>query len=146
MSQVFPEPTVGGLIQRSDGRVLLCESNKWPENYTVPGGHVELGETCEEALVREIKEEVGLDIKVLDLLSIQQVIYPNEFWKRAHFIFFDYLCAVDGNQTVNVDTKEIQNTIWASPRDALGLKVDRYLRHFIMRYLDRNVPFAVSWK
>lgn len=146
MSQIFPEPTVGGLVQRSDGKVLLCESHKWPGKYTVPGGHVELGETCEEALVREIREEVGLKIEVLDLLSIQQVIYPNEFWKRAHFIFFDYLCAANGIQTVKVDMEEIQNTVWVNPKDALDLKIDRYLRHFIMRFLDRSIPFVISWK
>ena len=78
---------MGALIVNDDGRVLLCESHKWPDIYTVPGGHVELGETVEEALKREIKEEVGLDVKVEELLSIQQVIYPKEFWKEAHFVF-----------------------------------------------------------
>ena len=146
LSQVFPEPTVGGLIQRDDGTVLLCDSHKWPGLYTVPGGHVELGETCEEALVREIKEEVGLEIAVTELLSIQQVIYPKEFWKRAHFIFFDYLCKVEGNQAPTVDENEIQAVIWASPKDALNLNIDRYLRHFIERLLDRSKPFIVSWR
>jgi len=147
MDQIFPEPTVGGLIQREDGRVLLCDSHKWPGLYTVPGGHVELGETCEEALVREIKEEVGLDIKVMELLSIQQVIYPKEFWKHAHFIFFDYLCSAQGNQIPRVDSNEIQGVIWTAPPDALKLKIDRYLRHFIARLLDpKSTPFVVSWR
>jgi phosphoglycolate phosphatase len=146
VSQVFPEPTVGGLIQRNDGTVLLCDSHKWPGLYTVPGGHVELGETCEDALVREIKEEVGLDIKVLELISIQQVIYPKEFWKRAHFIFFDYLCSAEQNQDPIVDSNEIQSTIWVKPRDALRLNIDRYLKHFIQRLLDKeHAPFIVSW-
>jgi len=147
MSQVFPEPTVGGLVQREDGLVLLCSSHKWPGFYTVPGGHVELGETCEEALVREIKEEVGLEIQVLDLISIQQVIYPREFWKRAHFIFFDYLCSIKGNPTPVVDSNEIQSTIWVRPQDALKLNIDRYLKHFIGRILDKeNTQFIVSWR
>lgn len=147
MDQVFPEPTVGGLIQKEDGLVLLCNSHKWPGLYTVPGGHVELGETCEEALVREIKEEVGLDIKVKELLSIQQVIYPREFWKRAHFIFFDYLCTMEGNQIPKVDSNEIQDTIWVSPEDALKLNIDRYLKHFLARLLGRdNSQFIVSWR
>jgi phosphoglycolate phosphatase len=146
LSQIFPEPTVGALIRREDGKVLLCDSHKWPGLYTVPGGHVELGESCEEALVREIREEVGLDIKVVDLVSIQQVIYPNEFWKKAHFIFFDYLCTVDENQTVKVDANEIQSTIWTDPKDALTLNIDRYLRHFLMRLLDKSLPFSVTWK
>jgi phosphoglycolate phosphatase len=147
MTQVYPEPTVGGLVQRDDGKVLLCDSHKWPGLYTVPGGHVELGETCEDALVREIKEEVGLDIKVQELISIQQVIYPKEFWKKAHFVFFDYLCIAEGNQTPKVDSNEIQSTIWVGPKDALGLNIDRYLKHFIRRILDReNTPFIISWR
>ncbi len=145
--QVFPEPTVGALIQNDEGKILLCESHKWPGLYTVPGGHIELGETAEEALVREIKEEVGLDIKVVELLSIQQVIYPKEFWIRSsHFIFFDYLCKASGNQTVRVDADEIQLTIWTEPENALALKIDRYLEHFIKRLLNRSAPFIVSWK
>lgn len=133
-------------MQREDGKVLLCNSHKWPGLYTVPGGHVELGETCEEALVREIKEEVGLDIRVVDLISIQQVIFPTEFYRRAHFIFFDYLCAMDGDQSVKVDAKEIQQTIWTTPKEALGLNIDRYLRHFLNRLIDKSAPFNMSWK
>ena len=145
--QQFPEPTVGGLIQRQDGTVLLCDSHKWPGLYTVPGGHVELGETCEDALVREIKEEVGLDVSVLELVSIQQVIYPKEFWKKAHFIFFDYLCASSNSQEPKVDSNEIQTVIWIKPREALELNIDRYLKHFIGRMLDReSYPFIVSWR
>lgn len=145
--QVFPEPTVGGLVQRRDGKVLLCNSHKWPEIYTVPGGHVELGETCEEALKREIKEEVGVDIRVKELVSIQEVVYPKEFWKKAHFIFFDYLCELEReDQPVVVDANEIQSTIWVDPREAFSLPIDRYLNHFISRMLDHSAPFMVSWK
>jgi mutator protein MutT len=147
LNQIFPEPTVGGLIKRDDGHVLLCDSHKWPGLYTVPGGHIELGETCEEALVREIKEEVGLDVEVIELISIQQVIYPKEFWKHAHFIFFDYLCRAQGNQTPVVDSNEIQATIWVSPKEAMQLNIDRYLKHFIRRILDPgNTSFIVSWR
>ena len=144
--QIFPEPTVGGLIVNDEGKVLLCDSHKWPNVYTVPGGHVELGETFEEALKREIKEEVGLDVVVSELLSIQQVIYPKEFWKKAHFVFLDFICKSEGNQTVRVDRNEIQATIWVDPREALNLNIDRYLRHFLLRYNDRSVPFLVAWR
>ncbi len=146
-AQIYPEPTVGALIQNSEGKILLCDSHKWPGIYTVPGGHVELGETCEDALIREIKEEVGLEIGILELLSIQQVIHPKEFWRNdVHFIFFDYLCRVEGNQAVKVDSDEIQSTIWVAPKEALNLNIDRYLRHFILRLIDRTKPFLVSWR
>ena len=145
--QVFPEPTVGALIQNDEGQVLLCDSHKWPGIYTVPGGHVELGETCEEALVRECKEEVGLDIEVIELLSIQQVIHPKEFWRNdTHFIFFDYLCKTHGKQEAKVDADEIQSIIWVDPKDAFNLKIDRYLKHFLLRLVDKSTAFSVAWK
>jgi ADP-ribose pyrophosphatase YjhB (NUDIX family) len=148
LKQLFPEPTVGALIQNDQGKVLLCDSHKWPGIYTVPGGHVELGETCEEALVRECKEEVGLDVDVVELISIQQVIRPKEFWRSdVHFIFFDYLCKAKGNQDAKVDSDEIQDVIWVGPKEALDLKIDRYLKHFINRMIDKkSTPFLIAWK
>jgi nucleoside triphosphatase len=146
-TQIYPEPTVGALICNSHNKVLLCDSYKWPGFYTVPGGHVELGETLEQALKREVKEEVGLDVEIKELLSIQQVIYPKEFWKkRVHFIFFDYLCTVVDESEPKADSQEIQSVIWVDPKEALNLNIDRYLRHFINRLLDRSLPFLVSWK
>jgi 8-oxo-dGTP diphosphatase len=147
--QVYPEPTVGALIRNGEkNKVLLCDSYKWPGLFTVPGGHVELGETFEEAIKREIKEEVGLDIEVDELLSVQQVIYPKEFFReKAHFIFFDFLCSTKrgGSEVVKIDANEIQSVIWIEPEKALDLNIDRYLKHFLRRFLDRSVPFVVSW-
>jgi hypothetical protein len=36
--------------------------------------------------------------------------------------------------------------IWVDPRKALDLKIDRYLRHFVMRFIDRTQPFVVAWQ
>lgn len=60
--QRFPEPTVGALIFNAEGKLFLMKSHKWHDEYVIPGGHIELGETAEEALRREIKEETALDI------------------------------------------------------------------------------------
>ncbi len=146
--QSYPEPTVGALIRNKEEKILLCDSHKWPGLYTVPGGHVEVGETLENALIREIREEVGLEIEVEELLSVQQVIHPKEFYKdKVHFIFFDYLCRIkEGSPEAKVDEKEIEAVIWVDPKEALNMKIDRYLRHFINRLMDRTQPFIVSWQ
>ena len=58
MRQVYPEPTVGALIINSENKILLVKSHKWMNGkYSVPGGHVEIGESFEEAIIREVKEE-----------------------------------------------------------------------------------------
>ncbi len=43
--QVFPEPTVGALIVNKEGKILLARSHKWFDKYTLPGGHIEVGES-----------------------------------------------------------------------------------------------------
>ena len=86
--QVYPEPTVGALIVNPEGKILLAKSHKWFDKYTLPGGHIEVGETMEEAVKREVKEEVGLDVEVVEFLLMQEAIFAEEFWKKKHFIFF----------------------------------------------------------
>ncbi len=62
-SQVYPEPTVGALIVNKEGKILLTKSHKWFDKYTLPGGHIEVGETMKEAIIREVKEETGGNIR-----------------------------------------------------------------------------------
>ena len=46
----YPEPTAGALIQDPEGRILLLRSHKFNDLYIIPGGHIALGDTAEEAL------------------------------------------------------------------------------------------------
>ncbi|MCR4636394.1 MAG: NUDIX hydrolase [Butyrivibrio sp.] len=69
----------GGCLFDESGRVLLQkrgDSNKWG----FPGGAIELGETPEEAAIRELKEETGLDVTIESLIGIytdSDMKYPN---------------------------------------------------------------------
>jgi len=131
----YPEPTVGALIINRKGQVLLAKSNKWQNRFTLPGGHIELGETAEEALKREIKEEVGLEIGHIKFLQFQEAIYSPEFINRKHFIFLDFLCKAKTNR-VQIDNKEIQDFLWADPRKALEMNVEPFSKRTIVKYLE----------
>src|SRR5207245_3375703 len=98
ITQVFPEPTVGALIVNNEGKNLLARSRKWFDRYTLPGGHIEVGETMVDAVKREVKEEVGLDVDVVDMLLMQEVIFAPEFYKKKHFIFIDFYCESKNEQ------------------------------------------------
>ncbi len=135
--QRYPEPTVGALIVRSDGDLLLIRSPKWEGVLTVPGGHIELGETMEQALRREVREEVGLDVEVVRLLLIQEAIYSPEFWKRRHFVFFDFLCRTSG-EAVTVDGFEAEDFLWARPEEALRLKLSVFTRNLVKKYVEEK--------
>ena len=136
-SQVYPEPTVGALIVNKEGRILLTKSHKWFDKYTLPGGHIEVGETMKEAVIREVKEEVGLDVEVAEMLLMQEAIFAEEFWKRKHFIFFDFLCK-SKDQQVKLDGRELQEYVWEYPGAAFGLELDSFTRKTLEKYLQRS--------
>lgn len=135
--QVFPEPTVGALIVNPEGKILLTKSHKWFDKYTLPGGHIEIGETMEEAVKREVKEEAGLDVEVVEFLLMQEAIFAKEFWKKRHFIFFDFFCKV-GEQTVKLDKKELQGYIWEYPGQAFNLNLDPFTWKTVAKYMQRR--------
>ena len=110
------------------------KSHKWGKRYTIAGGHVEVGETLVEALKREIKEEVGLDIRDVKLLMTQEAIFSRQFWKKRHFIFFDFVCRSRKGE-VRVDGDEIQSYEWVEPRSALRLRLDDYTRNMVRRFV-----------
>lgn len=131
--QIFPEPTVGAFIFNKAGEILLLKSHKWPGKYVVPGGHVELGERIEEAVIREAKEETGLDIYGLKFVNFQEFIYDPSFWKKRHFIFFDYACKADCLQVELND--EAQEYVWIGAEAALHLPLDSYMRTSIQKII-----------
>ncbi|NFI56689.1 NUDIX domain-containing protein [Clostridium botulinum] len=70
---------VAGLLVH-DGKILL-QRPKDDTAYAIPGGHVVLGETNEETLVREFKEEINVDIKVDTLKWVGEIFFP---WGDKH--------------------------------------------------------------
>ena len=71
--QQVPKLGVSAAIWR-DGKVLLVERAKPPKGiWAFPGGHVELGETLEEAAARELQEETGMTARLQSLLGLYGV-------------------------------------------------------------------------
>ena len=136
--QRYPEPTVGALILNSEGKMLLVKSHKWGDRFTIAGGHVEVGETLLQALKREIREEVGLEIHDVKFLMTQEAIFNREFWKRRHFIFFDFVCRTSGGEP-RVDGTEIQSYEWVDPGRALELNLESFTRKMVEKFISTEL-------
>lgn len=115
--QKYPEPTCGALIFNPEGRILLIKSYKWKNKYTIPGGHIELGEKIKDTLKREIKEETGLNIHDIKFICFHEFIYGKEFWKKKHFIFLDFACKTK-SKNVRLNS-EGQGFVWVTLSKAL---------------------------
>lgn len=110
------------------------KSHKWRDKYALPGGHIELGETIEEALRREVKEETGLYIQDPEFIRLTEFIFDEAFWKRCHFIFLDYACKT---RSTNVKlSSEAEGYIWVSLNEARKLPLNPYAKRLIEKYIE----------
>ncbi len=136
----YPEPTVGAIIFNREGRILLCRSKKWGDTYVFPGGHIELGETMEDALRREVKEETGLSIYDIRLISLQEAVFSNTFIEKKHFIFIDFLCRTSTSEVVLND--EAEEYEWVQPGDILSYNLGGFTRRFFEEFGKDESSFA----
>jgi 8-oxo-dGTP diphosphatase len=105
MSREYPDyPRVGvGAVILHEDKVLLVRRGKSPSfgKWTLPGGLVELGETTTEAIAREIVEECGIKIRVVDVAGvITRVVRDDDDRIRYHYVLVDYLAYPDSMDVV----------------------------------------------
>jgi 8-oxo-dGTP diphosphatase len=102
-----PKVAVAALAVK-DGKILLVK-RKYPPSagkWSLPGGHVELGERLEEAVLRELKEETGVDGVVKGFLAPVEYIEQDGRQVRYHFVILVYLVEATGEPRAGGDAAE----------------------------------------
>src|SRR5215472_2462333 len=107
-SREYPErPVIGvGGVIVDRGRTVLIRRGTEPllGQWSIPGGTIEIGETIEEAVGREMREETGLEVRVLELIELFDRIYlqdgaaSDRKKPRYHYVIADYLCELVGGE------------------------------------------------
>lgn len=92
----YPErPLVGvGVILVKDRQILLVKRGHEPNKgmWSIPGGLIKLGETAEEAAIREVREETGLEVSIGAVAGIFNVIIKDSDSKiKYHYVIIDYI-------------------------------------------------------
>lgn len=106
---------VGALIFNDKGQLLLTLRGKKAKNergkWEIPGGAVEFGETFQEAIKREIQEELGVEIEVLEMLQLCDHIIPDE---KQHWVSPTYICRIIKGEPKNLEPGKCDEIGWFS--------------------------------
>lgn len=95
------------------GKVLAAQRSEkmhLPLKWEFPGGKVESSENEEECLIREVKEELNLDIDILEKLSPNEHQYPN----KKKIVLIPFLCQYKGGE---LSLKEHKRVVWLPPSE-----------------------------
>jgi 8-oxo-dGTP diphosphatase len=142
---------VGGVVI-DGGRTLLIRRGSHPlkGEWSIPGGLLEVGETLEQGVARELAEETGLAVRVVELIEVFERIFPappnadgtpgDAARPQYHFIILDYLCEILGG-TLSAGS-DAQEFAWAREEELakfeLTVAVTRVLKKAFARTRERE--------
>jgi mutator protein MutT len=130
---LYPDqPVVGiGAVIVHEGKIVLEKRGNEPSKgkWSIPGGLVELGESPEQAVIREVKEETCLDVENPSLIDVVSNVDLDEKGKvKYHYVIIDYLVHVkSGKLNAASDAAELR---WVSFEEVDGYDLTRSFRVF----------------
>jgi ADP-ribose pyrophosphatase YjhB (NUDIX family) len=145
MSRTYPARpylAVSAAIFR-EGRVLIARRARPPARgvYTLPGGGVELGETLEEAVIREVREETALDVAPVALAGYRQAIARDAEGRiERHFVILPFAARwIAGEVVLN---EELAEAHWLEPGELAGLTTTEGLAQIVAAAAERLAAAA----
>lgn len=125
---------VGGFIHK-DGKILLIKRRFEPNKgrWSLPGGLMEIGEDPEGAARREVREELGIEVRVEGLFQVSNEVIRDDKGKvKYHFVLVDYLMTPLRDEiTLNEESEEYR---WFEPQAVEGLDVSKNTHLIVRKY------------
>jgi len=138
MAEEYAVPATGALILNENDEIFLMKSPKWDDQWLVPGGKVEKGDSMKETVRKEVKEETNLEISDIELLEVKDGGNPEDFERDTHFIFLNFVCRAE-SEDIKLDQREAVDHTWIKPREALEeLNLNDSTAEFIETFLEEG--------
>ena len=130
---------VDGIVENKNNEILLVK-HRDRQVWTIPGGQVEVGENLIDALIREIKEESGIDVTVNKLICVSSNICTYEGYGGYGIVptkvMFGFICTFKGGELCI--SEETSETCWIPKNEILNYITVPNLRERFEAYLDFN--------
>jgi len=115
---------VGAVIEDGQGRVLLVKHVKerggfWQGKWICPGGELGFGETIEEGIMREVREETNLEIELTVPLVPFERIVKEGGQTTLHVVYIDYLARLTGGELK--PASDVGQAVWVRKEDLPGM-------------------------
>jgi len=122
------------------GAILLVKRDREPAKgqWSLPGGRVELGESLREAIVREVREETGIDVDVDGLIGVaERVVREDDGDIAFHYVILDYVCTARSTAaTAATAGDDVSDARWVPVAELTDLHLTAGLLEFLA---DRGV-------
>ena len=135
-----PEVGVGALVIGGDAVLLVKRANPpGIGRWSIPGGHLMLGETIYGAALRELKEETGIDGKPLGTVGIGELIEHGERGIEYHYVLVDVLVEPYGSLDSARPSSDALDVAVVELKEALGLELTKTTRRLLERVANRGI-------
>src|SRR5450755_4314906 len=138
-------PSVNVVVTSDSNEILLIRRSD-NDNWAIPGGAIELGESMTQAAVRETKEESGIDCEITGLVGIYTdpkhvILYTSNGEVRQEFSIVLTGRPVGGRPTTSSESTEVR---WVPSVEAQSYRMDQAMRSRIGHYLERRTSPVIT--
>lgn len=132
---VYPKisPAVIVAVINDKDQILVTKfANSTYKHYALISGFTEIGETIEETVIREVKEEAGLDVEHLHY-------YKSQPWSFSSTLLFGFFCRVRGSDEITMDETELKVARWADRTEEIDSMDNVSLTSEMIQYYKKGL-------
>lgn len=126
---------VAGILIRDGGLLLIAHRKRRQVYWLLPGGGVKFGESLEQALRRELREELGIDVDVHELVLVYDSIDPGG---RRHIVNLVFRCDYRGGEYTLGEERRLHGYGFFSREEIPGKKMYPAMQDALISILDNN--------